>query len=496
MAHAPSVLYLTQRWMRRHRAAAVAALTCFVAIITGSSVAVWQAVRATQAQHAAERQLADAEAATKLMTDTLASLPSYGQDQMIRRSDLMKGVVQRVMEFKGEPRRKLRLLDTLAKAVRPLDAIPLQEEVLRLGEALYLPDAPELWSLRYDLAKNKAAFSELRAEAMPELRRIYERHREHLGDKHETTMHMALTFARNLIFMGEEKDGVPMLQELIRYSDAHPKAQPAGDRVFYRLDCARGLSQMGRVDEALEMGRDNLRIALQELGDSDFEAARAFQSHGEICLEHEFFQEAEDTLKKAVGMFHRSVGPLDPISEQTVQTLAEYYQEQGMKDKLIDLNRTVLRMHEEKAGMAHIATANRVRWLAQALIHAGRMEEADQETSEWLQRVRLPGGKLPASGESILRGHVDVLRSRADWPRAEAEMREIVGILQAGRPKDPLLWEDQSNLAEMIIQQGRLAEARPLLEEVIAKYEKSKPEPGSRSEMLMRLAKDRLKRAQ
>ncbi|MCX6854646.1 MAG: serine/threonine-protein kinase, partial [Verrucomicrobia bacterium] len=468
-ARAPSLLYLTQRWARRHRPLSVAA----VAVLLGAGVSVWQAVRATQARRAAEFQLADADAATKMITDTLAALPYYGRDFMIRRSDLLTSVAKRVTEFQGDPLRKLRLLNTLAEAVPFDSSLPLREEALRLGRTLFASDDPELWQLRHQVALNQATFAHLREQAVPELRRVYEWTLARLGPADPTTLRRAFTFARYLNFIGGAAEALPILQDLVRRSDADPKIVSAGDRVFYRLDCARTLNHLGRVDEALQMGRDNLRTAEKELGDSSFEAGRGFLAHGELCSRHDLLDEAESTLRRAVDIFLRSVGPLETYTQRTVDLLTSVYQQRGKQDPIIELNREMVRMHEQKVGLHDEATSASVKRLIDVLLKSGRKQQADQTATEWLQRIRLPGGKVPANGEAVLRGHIDVLRNLPDHPRAEAALRELFTLVATHRPDDPQRWGDQSNLADVLIKSGRKADAVPLLEEVVRELEKA-----------------------
>ncbi len=58
--HPPSVSYITAQWMRRHRAAFIAASISAIAIFAGSGIAIWQAIVARREQRIAEQQSARA----------------------------------------------------------------------------------------------------------------------------------------------------------------------------------------------------------------------------------------------------------------------------------------------------------------------------------------------------------------------------------------------------------------------------------------------------
>ncbi len=468
-ARAPSAVYLTRRWVRRHRSLSFAA----AAIMVGASLALWQAVRATQARRVAERQLADAEAATKLVTDTLAALPFGGGDPMIKRSDLMAALSKRVLAFDGDPMSKARLLSQMAEVVAPANAITLREEALKIATPLLGPDDVELWRLRLGLAGVIASFGDRREQAMPELRRAHEWFQAHLTATDPLRWHGAFVFARNLNFTGGHAEAAEILGEIVRLGERQPDVVPPRDRAFHRFDFARALSSLGKSAEALEMTRENLSIALQTLGPSEIVTARACLAHAELCHKHGLLDEAATTTRQALNLFYDIAGPLAAYSLSTLERLIEIEKARGDMDALIAVHRDALRAFDARLGPAHEATAERLKHYSQALVAANRADEADKLDSEWLKRVRMPNGTLPAACEQMLRGHIEVLRKLSDWPRAETALRELVSMMQRARPDHPQRHGDQNNLADVLMKQGRHSEAVPLLEEAIAALERS-----------------------
>eukprot|EP01031_Cornospumella_fuschlensis_P011365 gene11365-13887_t len=126
------------KWARRHKTASASIAFASLALIGGTVVSVWQAARATAAQksaehHAAEsqrqavsasaarleteRQLAEAEAITKVITDTLADMENFSSGPTIDRQQLAKELIKSVEGLSGSPVRKARLFAALGKTL-------------------------------------------------------------------------------------------------------------------------------------------------------------------------------------------------------------------------------------------------------------------------------------------------------------------------------------------------------------------------------------------
>lgn len=481
-AHAPSVLYLTQRWVRRHRAAAVAIVISFLAIVTGSSVAVWQAVLAKQAQQAAEqhaaearRQSADADQATKVILGTLSSLMSFGAPPTIEREELVSEILERVRTFQGGPLRKARMLSQLAISVSASDAVPLRVQALALAEPQLAPDDPELWTYRYKLAHARAMEGTQRKQALPEMLQALDWHRAHLGPHHPTPAHMSLECAYHCFLDSQHEQALELFSAGFAAPSNHLDAGPRRPPVFYRAYYAQTLDKVGRHDEALALGRENTRIALEELQISPFYGGgRALLVHGRVLNDNQLLDEAITAAQQALDAFFGSAGPLDPAVSETVQFLYILYDKKKDVEGNLGMMRDVMREFDAQLGPAHVETSRRVKSYSIALVNAGRADEADKLNTNWLQRVRHNDGTLPDVSEEVLRGHGDMLRATEQWARAEAVLRELLALIKRTRPDSARFWGDQSDLGNVLLKQGRKAEGRPLLEEAVAGLEKSK----------------------
>lgn len=499
-AHAPSLLYVTGRWARKHRMAALAA----AAVLVGASVAVWQALRATRAQRMAEasavaaglarteaeRQLRDAETLTEFIVDALVSIRPYGTKPTIDRADLQRQLLEQVRSFQGEPLRKAKLLVELSRSVSGEEHVAVLLEALNLSEPLLEPDDQRLWKLRFNLASARATVGDPSGRAVEELRRIYQWYREHLGAVHNQTVYVGFSLGKHLYEGGKYDEASEVLGENCRIAQGHPEVVRAGERVFFQAYHASSLWLAGRADEGLQAGRENLRAARSELGPDDYEAARAFSMHAELCRRAGLRDEAIDAARQALDRLFVSVGPLDIITVDTLELLSALLSDKKDTEALIEMRRNVLQVHDQALGPVHEATAEWVKKLAVSLAEDGRATEADELCQKWLKRVRHSNGALPASCEEMLRGYKDVLSALPDWPRAEAALKELISLPDRKSPEDLQRWTDQSDLAEVLIKQKRAAEALPLLNRAIKALEERVP--GEERDRCLALARKRL----
>ena len=482
-AHAPSPLYLTQRWVRRHRAAAAAIAVSFAAIVTGSTVAVWQAVRAQQALRVAERnaaearrQTADADQATRVILGTLSGLTEFGAPPTIEREAMMSQILDRVKAFRGDPLRKALMLSQLAVSAEARTAISLHAEALALAQPVLSADAPELWLYRYHLARAKAVEGRHISEALAEMLKIMEWHRAHLGALHPTTTAICLECAYHSYYAGQHERAVELFTAGFEAPPNHLDAVPRRPPIFYRATFAAALDKVGRHQEALALGRANARITVEELKGSPFYGGgRALLVHARVLRVNRLFDEALVGARQALDAFLNSAGPLDSYVNDAVLLMESLYADKKEKHGKMPLLKDLVREFDSRLGPGHPATSQRVKTYSIALVSAGRAEEADSLCTDWLRRVRLPDGTLPAVAEEVLRGHGDMLRATQQWPRAEAALRELLEMMNRFRPNTARLWGDQSDLGNIVLQQGRKAEAATVLEEAVRGLEKATP---------------------
>ena len=124
-AHPPSRLYRTRKFVQRHRGAVVATLLMLLALAAAFGLALWQAKVAREAQHAAERDAARANATRDFLIGVFrASDPRVAQDKPrgeVTAKELLDINAPRInSEFADDPATRIALLGVVASVYREL----------------------------------------------------------------------------------------------------------------------------------------------------------------------------------------------------------------------------------------------------------------------------------------------------------------------------------------------------------------------------------------
>ena len=197
LACPPSFAYVTSRWIRRHRAAAVAGCLIVCATVGGSAVAFWQAQIARQAQHQAE---ADAEMARQAQKQ--AKLKHLQSQQT---AAFVTGLLDRVSQEVGRGRNPEALKAALADSDR---------EILKLSTdpALRIDLLGKIESLYSSIGESKLAIPLALSKAR-ELARLH-------GPDSDPAFQAELKYIQMVIDFGARATGPDLLEDLLRRVDA------------------------------------------------------------------------------------------------------------------------------------------------------------------------------------------------------------------------------------------------------------------------------------
>ncbi|MES2597724.1 MAG: serine/threonine-protein kinase [Verrucomicrobiota bacterium] len=480
------------KWVRRHKTAACAILLTSLSLVVGSWVSVWMAVAATRAQHATERLLMDADAATDIMLGTLGNLASESEDPLLDRNSLVTRIVDEVRSYRGDPLRKVRLLSKLADVSPNTPAIKVREEALALAQPLLPADDMEIYDLRFALAKEKAVQAHTREDAMADLRSAHDWYLRKLGASHPKTVHSAYQLGRSLNFTGKSQEAVTLLSQALNTAEKKPAAYEANAPFLYRLDYALALNTSGRQDEALAEGRKNVAQALKELGPQSYLTGRVLLNHAEMCEAQGRQEEAVSIGTQALEIFFAAANPQIPPTQRCLALVIRLRQKSRNFDAVVEVLQMALSAYHARLQGDDLRTTSCVKNLSQALIAADRTQEAETLIKDWLDRLTLAEGGLQVTAEPVLRAYLELLRKDARWAEAETCQKQIIALLAKFRPDDKQRWGDTSGLAQLLMSQGRHAEAVPLLEEAATQLETA---DGRLRDEVLPLTKSRLETA-
>jgi non-specific serine/threonine protein kinase/serine/threonine-protein kinase len=415
----PSASYRLRKYVRRNRRPLVMAGVVAAALITATAVSIWQAARATEAQHQAEAdrdraQTAEGQAKTNLERAREAEKHATTEAAIARavndflQGDLL-GQVMSVPEFSeasaGNPHLTVReALDRAAAKIGDrFPDQPLVEAAIRMTIGVAY--------IRLYWTGNGLA--------VPHLVRALELRRDHLGPDHPDTLASMERLSVAYQFVGRHREGIDLCQR------------------------------------RLEIGKATLGPDHPETLAFTQSLASAYHDAGQWDLSVPLLEQLLDKRRTICG-------PTHPATLNTMHFLAMNYTEVGRFQESMALHAKVLYSLDAKYGPRHESTIWPRETFAQACQRAGDLDRADQLLREALELIpQRKDSLLRRNARATLLGWLALnLLLQARHGDAERIAREAIAIDQIEKIRR-YYWT--SVLGAALLGQKKYADAEPLL---------------------------------
>jgi serine/threonine-protein kinase len=179
------------------------------------------------------------------------------------------------------------------------------------------------------------------------------------------------------------------------------------------------------------------------------------------------YDRAKPLLEAAAGTRTRLLGSDDPETIETLAALAQLAWRDSRFDEAIGRGHELLDLRRQVFGDPSSDVAITLDFLGRLLTDAGRYEEADQAAEEALAMSReLHGEQSKEVAACYETKSVLEQMWRQDYARAEERARKVLAIRRALSESDTMeIASATSNLGILVLLQGRLEEAVPILQE-------------------------------
>jgi serine/threonine protein kinase/Tfp pilus assembly protein PilF len=483
----PSAAYRFRKFVRRNKAALVTAGLVAAALVAGTVVSTWQAVRATEAERLAE---------TRLEAETAARRQAVGNLQKAR--DAVDQLLTKVSEIDlaRVPQMESVRRALLEKALRFYQGL-LQEHAA--DPAIWLETAEayrrmgNIYSQLGQPPKAEQAYGEalglldkLAAEfpSEPGYREALAHTNHDLG---ETLVHLARTAEAEKPM----QRAVDLMRGLAAEFPSNTKYRQ--DQVTFQADLSEVLQILGRLD-AEPMSEQAYRQALQ------LQEKRLADAPNDPVVRY-----ALAYLQVRFGMFLKNAQPKEA---------EKLYREAIVHNRRLEAD--FPHTTQYRAGLAEA-----LHYLANLLWRAGRPREAEPLYAEVVahrEKLVTEAPSRPSYKKVLATANSDwgmVLTDLGRWAKAEEVLRRAIGLYEElakqfgmDRPNldlRPHLANAQRRLVPVLQATGRLPEAVRLLRQEVERYEKqmgSEPSAAQRRQLasllqdLSRLPADRLEEAE
>jgi len=449
----PSIAYRIAKWVRRHRAASLAAAVVLLSCAAGATGTVLaffeaqrEAVHAREAEARAEleaeeaqRQARIAGAVRDFLNDDLlgAVAPSAapGRGREVRMREVLDVAAERVRRasepggrFHGEPLVEAAIRQTIGNTYRTLGVLDQAREhleraaVLR-GEQLGAQDLQSL-ETRTDLARVLLAQGDVfGAEA--EFRALLAAWQSLLGPSDERTLDVQRWLGITLHRAGRFAESLEVLEKAHEVAVESYGEQSETARLI-STSMARDVYEAGRETEAIETLRRDLESDREVRGYNDPSTLANQLNLATMLRSVDRHEEAEPLYLEALELLLEVVGREHPTTLVAYQGVTELYREQG------------------------------------------RLEEASVYLDEGLEAARsLLGGRHPTT-LGLMASLARITEANGELDAAEELYRELYDVSRdALGARHPLALARASDLGGFLVRREEFEEAERLLLEAL-----------------------------
>lgn len=389
-ARAPSAIYQISKFVRRHKGFSAGVVATFVTLIAGLATSTALYLRADRARAQESVAAEKAQAIQEyLLVDMLEAASPYKMGGEVRVVDVLREAVEGVdTKFADFPETSATVRATLGRAF------------VALGQG---------------------------DEASRLLKMALRQHEEIFGDQHPETLAVRADFAAHDLMTNHNGECIPLVEQLVD-ADLGDEEKSFVHRVRMLSALAYHRAFLGD-EEALDSGREAVKLAVAELGEGHHMTVTARNQSMSALLSWNRFEEAAALAREQLEILDRRDGPgtLSPARIYTEQELGHALFEAGSYDEGREIVEGLLENMADIFGEKHLTTLVGQSRYAALLSDFGDLDAAE----------RVLGDCLPGFEESV-------------------------------GPKHKMTLVIRNNFVIVLRKQGRLDDALPLAESVLA----------------------------
>jgi serine/threonine protein kinase/tetratricopeptide (TPR) repeat protein len=419
-ARPPSRAYRLKKLAQRNRAAVLTTVAVAVALLAGTVISSWQALRATRAETAAlvaaeaERKAKDgavvaAEAERKAKDDAFAreaetkavlgfvenrifaAARPEGQEGGLGREVTLRKAIESALpyvyrSFPSQPLIEARLRLTLGRSFYFLGNAHMaaeQEEAARAQYTRYFgPNHPDTLLSRDRLASSYEDLGRL-GEARKLREETLALRKTKLGREHADTLMSMKNLANSYFALGRYADALKLNEETLalrkaRLGPDHP------DTIVSMNNLANCYRVLGRYVDALNLYEETLALIESKLGPDH---PNTLVVMGNLANCYNYLGRYADALKlneETVALQKAKLGPDHPSTLISMNNLAESYYGLGRHAEALKLNEETLTLRKSKLGPDHPDTLRSMNNLAESYYAIGQHAESLNRCEETL----------------------------------------------------------------------------------------------------------------
>jgi serine/threonine protein kinase len=481
----PSAWYRFRKYARRNRAGLTTMALVVAALVAGTAVSAWQAVRASAAERRTrnERDLAVvAEAKARAMADFLtadllrqAEPAKNAPEDHVTLLEILDRASEKVgRRFAGQPDVEFELRFALATSYHGLAAWDKSERELRaLRELARRPgaDPADGPKVEAELAHLQMHRGEVDGSMLSQARSAAESLARLKGPDDPYTLSSRSHLAQAHLAAGRVSEAVTLLEANLAVEEKRLGLDHPGT-VSTRANLADAYRRAGRLTEAVRMQEANLRLAESVLGTDHAETLGVRHTLAAAYIAAGRYAEAITLLQANLKLSESRLGQSHPLTIADREELAVARNAAGRSRDAVALHEVAMKQVESRHGSDHPQTLKVRNNLATAYMDTGRVFDAIPLLEATLKQEESIFG--PDHPETLIcRGNL------AGAYNLAGRTAEAIALLEAtlrqkestNGPDHPDTLVSRGNLANAYLEAERFAEAIALHEANLRRLE-------------------------
>ena len=389
LARPVSTMYKLKKLAQRNRTAVLTAGAVIVALLVGTTVAVWQALAATKAKEDALAALAEKETARAAEAEQrrLASASAEAERQAKQTAESREAETRVVLDF---------VENKILAAARPVGqygglgydvtvrqaieaALPFVESGFRDQPLIEARLRMSLgWSFTF-LGEFKAA-----ADQFQTARAIYTRH---LGPDNPDTLRSVVGLAVSYGDLGRRAEAFKLFDETLALQRAKI-GHDHSDTLWTMHFLAQSRLRLGRHAEAAQLNEETLALRKAKVGPDHPDTLHSMSNLG-LCLgilgRHD---EAHKLHVETLALRKARLGPTHPDTLESMSQLAHVYSALKRHAEALRLHQETLALRRDNLGPEHPGTLASMHNVAASLHDLGKHPEALKLREETLPLMK------------------------------------------------------------------------------------------------------------
>jgi len=454
-ARPPSKTYRFKKLVQRNRAAVLTVAVVAGALLAGTAVSTWQALRARRAERAA-LTAAHAEFVA-------AQAEREAKEEALAREAETKAVLAFVVNRIFVAARPEQQAGGLGRAVTLRKAI---ESALPYVNKSF-PNQPLIEAkLRVALGVSFFFLGDARtaAELEEEARALYTKHR---GPDHPDTLMAMNNLANSYDALGRASDALKLREETLALRKARLGADHP-DTLGSMNNLALSYKTLGRLGDALKLYEETLALRKAKLGPDHSDTLETMNNLAECYQILGRLDEALKLREETLALRKAQLGADHPDTLASMNNLAISYATSGRRAEAVTLFEQALALQNAKLGPDHPETLASMNNLANSYHALGRNAEALKLREE---TVALQKAKFGADHPRTLTSMNNLALSYYALGRFDAALKlheETLTLQKATLGANhPDTFVTMCGLAESLVAVHRGAEAVPIIDECV-----------------------------